>query len=273
MHSRVPPMVSVVLPTYNRASLIARSVQSVLNQSFADFEVLLVDDGSADDTAGVVAGFSDPRVTYIRLPKNAGAAAARNVGIRISKGKFLAFQDSDDEWLPEKLIKHISVFERGSHRLGVVYSDMQRIGTDGFASYHSSPAIIPGRLVDPSTQFYQTCNLGIQSTVIKRKCLDTVGCFNEDLPALEDLELFLRLSRRFDFFLIPEALVRYYETDGLSKARLTKWLARRQLVTLYFNELLASDPYFLLKECLWILKERIKFTIEKRVTINPREPT
>ena len=130
MRSQVQPMVSVILPTYNRASLIARSLESVLNQSFADFEVLVVDDGSTDETASVVAEFCDPRVNYIRLPNNAGAAAARNVGIRISKGRFLAFQDSDDEWFPENLAKHMSVFEQNSHKLGVVYSDMERIRLD-----------------------------------------------------------------------------------------------------------------------------------------------
>lgn len=273
MRSQVQPMVSVILPTYNRASLIARSLESVLNQSFADFEVLVVDDGSTDETASVVAEFCDPRVNYIRLPNNAGAAAARNVGIRISKGRFLAFQDSDDEWLPENLAKHMSVFEQNSHKLGVVYSDMERIRLDGTAGYHVSPAIVSGRLVNRSTQFYQTYNLGIQSTVMKRECMDVVGCFNEALPALEDLELFLRLSKRFDFSRIPEALVRYYETDGLSKERLAKWLARKQLVTLYFKELLVHDTHFLFKECLWIFKNRVKFTMEKRTRTNARKPT
>jgi len=243
-----------------------------LNQSFQDFEVIVVDDGSTDKTASVVAGFCDPRVNYIRLPNNAGAAAARNVGIRISKGRFLAFQDSDDEWLPEKLAKHMSVFEQNSHKLGVVYSDMDRICIDGSIRYHASPAVVRGRLVNPSTQFYQTCNLGIQSTVMKRECLDTAGCFNEELPALEDLELFLRLSKRFDFSRIPEALVRYYETNGLSKDQVAKWLARKRLVMLYFKELLVHDTHFLFKECLWIFKNGGKFAIEKRARTNVRQP-
>src|SRR5262245_52205489 len=98
MRSVGHPTVSIVIPTYNRAALIARSIQSVLNQSYADFELLVIDDGSTDETEGVVARFFDLRINYVRLASNAGASAARNVGIRISKGKFIAFQDSDDEW-------------------------------------------------------------------------------------------------------------------------------------------------------------------------------
>ena len=273
MRSVGHPTVSVVIPTFNRAALIARSIQSVLNQSYADFELLVIDDGSTDDTAGVVAGFYDPRINYVRLPNNTGAAAALNVGIRISKGKFLSFQGSDDEWLSDKLAEHMSVFEQSSRKLGVVYSDMHRILKDGSVRYHASPTVVPGRLVNPTTQFYEVYMLGSQSVVIKRDCLDATGYFNEELPALEDLELFIRLSKRFDFYRIPEPLVRYYETDGLSKNRHATLLARKLLVKLYYKELLVCAPFFLLKECLWIQKSQLKTMMEKRARANLSTPT
>src|SRR5215207_1289449 len=109
--SGTEPAVSVVLPTYNRAPLLGRSIQSVLGQSYGDFELLVIDDGSTDGTDGVVAAFGDPRVRYVQLERNRGAGAARSVGIRMSRGRFLAFQDSDDEWLPSKLMKQMSAFE------------------------------------------------------------------------------------------------------------------------------------------------------------------
>jgi hypothetical protein len=191
----------------------------------------------------------------------------------MSKGKFLSFQGSDDEWLSDKLAEHMSVFERGSPKLGVVYSDMHRIRKDGTARYHASPTVVPGRLVDPSTQFYQVYMLGSQSVVMKRECLDATGYFNEELPALEDLELFIRLSKRFDFFRIPAPLVRYYETDGLSKNRHATWLARKLLVKLYYKELLIHAPLFLIKECLWIYKTQLKIMIEQHARTNVSTPT
>jgi glycosyltransferase involved in cell wall biosynthesis len=272
MASAAHPAVSVVIPTYNRAPLIARSIQSVLNQTYPDFELLVIDDGSTDGTAQVLSGFRDQRINCIRLASNSGAGAARNVGIRMSKGKFIAFQDSDDEWLAEKLAKHMSVFERSSANVGVVYSDMQRIQKDGSVTYHASPAVIPGRLVDPVQQSYQPLMLGIQSTVIKRECLDAAGYFNERFPALEDLELFIRLSKQFDFYRIPEPLVRYHETDGLSKDWRAGWLARKLLIKLYYKELLLHNAAFLIQECLWICRTWVRLVREKRARTGIRTP-
>ncbi|MEY2539889.1 MAG: hypothetical protein QOG67_3629 [Verrucomicrobiota bacterium] len=260
-----------MIPTYNREALIARSIQSVLNQSYADLELLVIDDGSTDDTAGVAAGFHDPRLNYVRLPNNSGAAAALNVGIRMSKGKFLSFQGSDDEWLPDKLAKHMAVFEQSSDKLGVVYSDMLRILKDGSVRYHNSPTIVPGRLVNPTTRFYEVYMLGSQAVLIRRECLDATGYFNADLPALEDLELFIRLSKRFDFYRIPEPLVRYYETDGLSKNRHATLNARKLLVKLYYKELLVCAPFFLLTEWLRIHKRLFGTMMERRAKTNAGE--
>ena len=115
--------------------------------------------------------------------------------------------------------------------------------------------------------------LGSQSVVIKRECLEAAGYFNEKLPALEDLELFIRLSKQFDFFRIPEPLVRYYETDGLSKNRHATLLARKLLVRLYYKELLRHAPCFLFKEWLWVHKTRLKLMVEAFVrTDESRQP-
>jgi glycosyltransferase involved in cell wall biosynthesis len=250
------PTVSVVIPTYNRAELLGRSIRSVLNQSYTDFEIIVVDDASSDDTANVVSEFVDQRITYVPLNKNIGAGGARNVGIRRSGGKFLAFQDSDDEWLPEKLARQMSIFEQGPSDLGVVYSDKIWILKNGVAKYHPAPKSLSGQLINPEIHFYRPYQLGIQATLIKRECFETVGYFNEALPAFEDLELFIRLSRRFAFRHMPEALVNYHETRGLSKDLYANWIARRVLLKLYWKELLLHHPLFVIGEGRWLLHIR-----------------
>ena len=238
------PAVSIVLPTYQRVELIGRAIRSVLAQTVADFELLVVDDGSTDGTGAEVARIDDPRLRYIRLDVNRGAGAARNAGIRHTVAPLLAFQDSDDEWVPTKLAAHLRAFAACGPQVGVVYSDMLRIHRDGRETPHRSPAVRPGALLDPITGFYQVCGIGIQSTVIRRACLDAVGAFDERFPALEDLELFVRLSRRYAFHHLAEPLVRYHETDGLSRNRPAKIIARQRLLRLYESDLAHDDAAF-----------------------------
>jgi glycosyltransferase involved in cell wall biosynthesis len=250
------PAVSIVLPTHNRAALLDRSIRSVLGQTYTDFELIVVDDGSTDETAGVVAGFRDPRIRYLPLARKTGAGPARNAGIRAARAKFLAFQDSDDEWLPSKLAAQVAAFARAPGGVGVVYSDMRRILSDGTETYAAAPDVTSGRLINRAIAFYQVANLGIQSTLIRRECLEDVGYFNEDLPALEDLEMFIRLSRRCAFHHLREPLVRYYETQGLSKDRYAIWASRKLILGLYSRELMTRNPFFLLKEALWVRMHR-----------------
>jgi glycosyltransferase involved in cell wall biosynthesis len=251
------PTVSIILPTYNRAALLGRSIRSVLGQSYADFELIVIDDGSTDETSGVVADFCDRRIKYIPLSRNTGAGAARNVGIQMARGTFLAFQDSDDEWLPSKLVKQMSAFEGRSDRLGMVYSDMQSIQSDGTAIYFPAPSGPFDRLINPAIRFYQVCNLGVQSAVIKREFLDAAGHFNESLPAFEDLEMFIRLSRRCEFHRLAEPLVKYYNTQGISTDRYGTWVSRKLMLKLYYKELLTHSPAFLFYEALWLCTAKL----------------
>lgn len=242
------PAVSIVLPSYQRGDLIGRAIASVLAQTYTDFELVIVDDGSTDDTAAVVAQCRDPRLRFVRLDRNRGAAAARNAGIRETVAPFLAFQDSDDEWLSHKLEAHMRAFADGPAEVGVVYSDMERVHRDGRTTYFRSPDVVPGQLLDPATRFYQTCGLGIQASVIRRECLAAVGGFNEAFPALEDLELFIRLSRHYRFHHIEEPLVRYHETDGLSRNVPAQATARELLLQLYERDLSHADGEFVPRE-------------------------
>ncbi|MEZ4547537.1 MAG: glycosyltransferase family A protein [Thermodesulfobacteriota bacterium] len=112
------PKVSVIIPTHNRADLLKAAIQSVLDQTYTDFELLVCDDASNDHTQDTVAGFSDPRIIYKRYEKNSGVVELRNNAVNSSSGEYIAFLDDDDEWLPEKLEKQVSVLDRSSPETG-----------------------------------------------------------------------------------------------------------------------------------------------------------
>ena len=242
------PRLSVVLPTYNRAHLLRRAIESVLNQTYGDFELLVIDDGSTDATGSVMGTFVDRRIRYVRCDCNRGAGAARNVGIQIARGALVAFQDSDDEWMPDKLEHHLRAFATAAAAVGVVYSDMTRVRPDGRAEYHRSPTVVRGRLIDPATGFYQVYKLGIVSAVVRRECLLEIGLFNEQLGALEDMELFIRLARRYDFVHVDKPLVRYHQRDGRSTGLAAEYHARCSLLRMHYREIGRSGWRILLKE-------------------------
>ena len=113
------PTVSVILPTYNRAEIVKRSILSVLNQTYKDFELIIIDDASTDKTRMIVEELGDTRIKYLRNRQNLGPAASRNIGIKASRGIFIAFQDSDDEWRPDKLKKQVETLEKENNQNGV----------------------------------------------------------------------------------------------------------------------------------------------------------
>ncbi|MCK4325602.1 glycosyltransferase family 2 protein [bacterium] len=206
MHKK--PEVSVIVPTYNREHLIGSAIQSVLNQTYQDFEIIIVDDGSTDNTEEVVKSFNDERIQYIRHRENWGAPAARNTGIRVARGEYIAFQDSDDEWLPEKLEKQIKIFKNVSPEVGVVYTDLWIMGKDGKKKYFHSPKIMPeDGIVYKKILNYKVGSISDGSAMIRRNCLDKVGVFDERMPRLQDLEFFIRLSKHYLFYHINESLV------------------------------------------------------------------
>ena len=197
--------VSVIIPTHNRAALLRRSVESVLNQSYQNFELIIVDDASTDNTQEIIRSFNDPRISYIRNNKNRGGAAARNIGIEAAKGSYIAFQDSDDEWLPEKLEKQINLFKTAAPHVGVVYTGFYRV-KDGIKTYIPC-SIIRKKEGNISKTILNGSFVSTQTVLAKRECFDKAGLFDEELPRLQDWELFIRISRFFHFNIIDEPLV------------------------------------------------------------------
>jgi glycosyltransferase involved in cell wall biosynthesis len=246
--------VSVILPTYNRATLLSRSIGSVLVQTFEDFELIVVDDGSGDDTADVVKAIGDPRVRYVPLGRNRGLSAARNAGLAEARGEFLAFQDSDDEWHPEKLERQLQTF-RSHPEAAVVYGDMLRRLVDGQLMYLRSPDIVRGRLVNPATRFWQTYMLAMQPALVRRTCVREEQ-FDESFALFEDLDLHLRLAMKHGYVHLPEPLVTYHETQGLTSDGSLEFRARRQLLRKYRGSLLSEDLRFLMQEHVSIALRR-----------------
>jgi glycosyltransferase involved in cell wall biosynthesis len=241
--------ISVIIPTYNRAHLIERSIISVLNQTYQNFEIIVVDDGSIDNTEEIIKKLqrTDNRIRYIKLEKNIGAAAARNIGIKAAKEEYVAFQDSDDEWLPEKIEKQIRVLENAPPNTGIIYSDMLRINENNETEYWHSPKITSGNLINEKKLEYQVSGLGIQTSIIKKECFEKVGLFDEKFPRLIDLEFFIRLSKKYRFEHITEPLVKYYSTVGIS-TNVNSLITAQNLLIKKYNKEIIKNKKFLSKQ-------------------------
>jgi len=205
------PTVSVIIPTYNRAELLERAIKSVLNQTYEELELLVVDDGSSDNTESLVARFCDQRIKYIKHADNIGAPATRNTGIKRSKGKYIAFLDSDDEWLPRKLEKQINIFsETEFSDIGLVYT-----GAHLFSKPEDDPinTQIPSHQGDIFMTLLKKGNVicgGGSAAMIKRECFDQVGLFNEDLLSGQDMEMWLRICEHYSVDFVKKIMVHVY---------------------------------------------------------------
>jgi glycosyltransferase involved in cell wall biosynthesis len=251
---RDAPAVSVVLPTYDRATMLPRAIASVLRQDFADFELIVVDDASRDDTPTVLSALQDARVRVIRLHSNKGQANARNIGIREARAPLLAFQDSDDVWHLNKLRMQVDAIARMPD-VSVVYCDMRRIRFDGTWFVLHAPAIEDGEIFDARPSLYSPRSLGIQSCLARRSALLDVGGFDVRRRVWDDLELFLRMIERgHQFRRLPEPLVDYYETVGVSHDRSERRRARVDLLKTYGYRLALRSPTRLIAEFADILR-------------------
>ncbi len=215
------PQVSVVIPTYNRARLVARAIRSALAQTFDDFEVIVVDDGSTDDTERVVAGFDDPRVRYVPHSANGGEAAARNTGVAAARGIYIAFLDSDDEWFPDKLHEQMRAFPAGSDRI--------RASCTGYELKHIDTGEVETVITrKPASWLEQLLghgsNIGMGSTLlVERKVFDEIGPFDLNLPRLTDGDWLIRYVKCYDMDVFEKPLARvYYDARNASAGPMTQ---------------------------------------------------
>lgn len=186
------PQVSVVLPVYNRKDLLPRAIRSVLDQSFREFELIVVDDASTESLREVVDSFSDSRVVYLRQEKNGGPAAARNAGIRAARGDLVAFQDSDDEWTKDKLGLQVKCFHQSPPGTCMVIGGLTRGGSKGTFRYPEA-----GKLPQGAEALYRVRMDAVafsQTWLVRRDVLLRAGLYDERLRMWEDWELLMRLA-------------------------------------------------------------------------------
>ena len=194
--------VNVIIPTFNRALKVVRAVDSVLKQTYKDFEITVVDDGSTDNTSQLLAPFN-AEITYISHPNNKGVSAARNTGIKASQSPLIAFLDSDDYWLPEKLGQQVD-FMKNNPNIQVCQTDEIWV-RNGLRvnpkKKHKKPS---GYIFKQSLKL---CLVSPSAVMIRRHLFDDIGLFDEELPVCEDYDLWLRISCNHEVHLIEKKLI------------------------------------------------------------------
>ena len=213
------PLVSVVIATFNMAQYLPEALRSVLCQTYSNLEVHLVDDGSTDGTQDAISPYmSDPRIHYHRQ-NNRGQACAKNAGLRLATGDYVAFLDADDKWMPEKLARQIPKFASSS-KIGVVYSPAVFIDANGATiNLEYAPTRYRGKV---TTQLLFENFLCFPSAIVRRQCFQSVGMFDESLPMSIDYDLWLRLSTQYDFDYTDEPTLYYRVWPGQMSRNIIK---------------------------------------------------
>lgn len=222
-------MISVVIPSYNRATLVKRAAESVLAQSYKDLELIVVDDGSIDDTASVIKSLNDSRIRYV-YQKNSGACVARNNGIEQAKGEYIAFHDSDDIWHEKKLEHQLKILE--TNKADVVFCRMNRVYNgkvvgavsdyfkDGFLAYDTLPM-----------------SIGIQTLLGKANVFKEQK-FDPEMPRFQEFEMLVRIQKKYSIYCIGKFLVDYILQDDSVSMNSEKYLCA-------WNLMLKKHPDFL----------------------------
>jgi glycosyltransferase involved in cell wall biosynthesis len=208
------PKVSVIIPTYNRGWILREAIDSVLAQDYTDYELIVVDDGSTDDTRKILDSYG--RDIIVLQQPNKGVSAARNRGIAESRAQLVALLDSDDIWLPQKLTRQVAFFKSNPDAL-ICQTEETWVRNGVRVNPKKRHHKFSGMIFEPSLAL---CLVSPSAVMIRKTLFDTVGLFDESLPACEDYDLWLRVSCRYPVFLIDEPLIikRGGHQDQLSQA-------------------------------------------------------
>ena len=223
------PAVSVVIPAYNAARFLKEAIDTAMAQTFTDYEIIVIDDGSTDATESIARAFGD-KLRYFRQ-QNRGASAARNEGIRKATGKYIAFLDSDDLWAPEKLAVQVGILDQNKE-IGLVYSDWA-LTQDNGPGRASFLEVVPGASGRVFDELIQRGFVLTSTVLVRRSCLD------ETLPVVEDYDLWLRIAYGWKFALIKDPLVTKRNWEGNLSSDTPKAAANKILV---FKKALRTFP-------------------------------
>jgi len=202
------PTVSVVMTCYNYEKYVGRSIESVLAQTYEDYELIIINDGSTDNSDSIIKSYIQDKRIYYVIQNNAGQAKAKNVGIKHSCGKYIAFLDADDLWEKEKLELQLPLFNKKN--VGLVYSNATWIdGTDSVLGQGWLGGYLKPRSGKVTKYLIYDNFIYFSSAVVKRECIEDKGCFNESQHMSIDWELWLRLSSKYDFDFVDRHLIKY----------------------------------------------------------------
>jgi len=221
------PTVSVIVPTYNRADAVQRTVDSVLDQTFEDFEIIVVDDASTDDTPEVVAAYDDPRVTFRRHETNRGGSAARNTGIEAAEGTYIAFLDSDDEWLPRKLERQVRTLEDRGDEWVAAYCGVQmvtdtdhgpveRLLTHVFSRRRVTEGAEGGEELVPDVLTDDLHTSAGSTLIVRADVVRDIDGFDESFDRFQDSEFLIRVLQQGKLAYVNAPLVRRHESGDPS---------------------------------------------------------
>jgi glycosyltransferase involved in cell wall biosynthesis len=231
------PKVSVVIPTYNRSFLLEKAIVSVLEQTFTNYEIIVVDDGSSDNTRQVIDKFAG-RVRYY-YQENGGPSSARNRGIQAAMGEYIAFLDSDDVFFPEKLETQARALDE-NQEYGMVFSHAVTMDEEGHPAGSSWKGVMSGWIY-PRNLFIKNCMIATPSVMVRASVFERVGVFDESLSLCEDLDLWRRIARRYPVLQICRPLVKVRMSRSLLREGINvkKFLDGRER---FYEKSFREDP-------------------------------
>jgi glycosyltransferase involved in cell wall biosynthesis len=227
--------ISVVMPTYNRAHFLGKAIDSVLSQTYENFEVIIIDDNSKDNTTDLLRSYNDKRIKYVKNSENRGCGGARNQGIELARGDYITFLDSDDELFSAKFEKQLENFHTLPKEFGLIYCGFcYASGKTGKVVKYISPKLygnVHNHLLERNL-------FPIHAPIIRRECFQRCGMLDTTLPACEDWDIWIRISRYYKFTFVPDILAKY-NIHGKQKSTEVESVirARERIVEKYKGEL------------------------------------
>lgn len=229
----VTPLVSIIMPTYNREKYLPFAIDSVITQTFNNFEMIIVDDGSSDNTKQLIEQYkNDKRIRYF-YQENQGQSVARNVGLKQANGKYICFLDSDDLFMPEKLAKQVAFLENNPE-IAITHSDEELIDENGhvFSTYNMerySGILYEKLLID-------NC-ISITTAMVRRECFEELGMFDETVKVADDYELWLRFSTKYKFHYEAQYFAKYrVMKNQLSSDKTARFNSNKRIIENFFTQ-------------------------------------
>jgi glycosyltransferase involved in cell wall biosynthesis len=249
-------MVSVIVPTFNREKTILRAINSILKQTYKDIEIIIIDDCSNDNTQNVVKLLNNDKIKYIKHDKNRGACAARNTGIKLAKGEYIAFLDSDDEWLPKKIEKQVNFLK--TNNADVVFCSH-------ICCMGNKELIIPDKKIDTSILYKKLLygNFITTGSILgKSKCFNHIK-FDLKLPRFQDWDLMISIAQKYSVQHINEVLtINYVQKDSISKDDKKAIEALKIIHSKFLNYMDSTiEANFYLQMAMYAMKANVQASI------------